>query len=513
MAHHPTNWFTPESRQQLDSLLVEQDAVYLHGHEHRVQANFGRRGLTSVGFGAVYQASLGADARPYYRNSFAICELDGSLHLDISTWDSENGKWTNDTSLPANFDEESTLLQNGRVLPLPTTLLKDYPTITSGSSFGILPMAPHLKGCYWLAKDNKDRWLKILDEFRFIDDVRSVFTPQKAGLAEGHLELRIKEKSDHRLIHAISAHGDVMSYEQVVTLNTLLDTEILSSCIIITLGEFADAAKTLVNRLSTSKPIEAIDGQEFTHLWLKHSTSPLVAHLKSLDVSSISVTLVITDNGYALMLTDQLRNEWFQVIEKQGNVVSESNTLIFDLREAFPALNNLSYRKLLADVTNGSTQSMGYSKDSVFERDSYLVDSHKIYDDVRYAPLAALGFRFRNTSLSDIYIETSADVGGEFKSTQSLQRAVNEYVESLNLDQSLRDQLESQLRSQYGLGRSAEVGAARQLYKRFGNTVILGDPGSGKTCFVKFEILAYCQPPEDKGSWYERHLPIYIPIV
>ena len=29
---------------------------------------------------------------------------------------------------------------------------------------------------------------------------------------------------------------------------------------------------------------------------------------------------------------------------------------------------------------------------------------------------------------------------------------------------------------------------------------------------MKYEILAYCRPPKESGSWYQRHLPIYIPL-
>ena len=94
LAHHPPDWFTLESQQRLESLLVEQDSVYLHGHEHRIQARFGRKGLTSLGFGAVYQASLETKPRPYYRNSFAICQLDESLHIEVTVWDS--GEWKMD---------------------------------------------------------------------------------------------------------------------------------------------------------------------------------------------------------------------------------------------------------------------------------------------------------------------------------------------------------------------------------------------------------------------------------
>lgn len=512
LAHHPTDWFTPESQQQLDTLLVEHNVVYLHGHEHRIQAHFGRRGLTSVGFGAVYQQSLEAESIPYYRNSFAICELDSSLHIDIQTWDSENGKWTNDTSLPANFDEKSSVIPDGCVLPLPTTLLKEYSSGSSRNAVSVLPMTPHLTGSYWFALDDRARWLSILREFGIIDAVGSDYRPPSQGLAEGHIELRVQQKDSHILIHAVSGHGDVMSYEQVVTLNTLLDTDVLSSCTIVTLGEFSDPAKTLVNRLSSSKPIKAIDGKEFVRLWLTRSTSPLVSLLKALDVSSVSVTLLITDDDYALLLTDQLRHEWFQVIERKQRVVDEANPLIFDLRQAFPALRDLAYRDASHGVVSDLDQFTLFSETALFEREKYLADAHQVFDDVRYAPLAALGFRFKDTSLTDIYIQTSADIGSDSRSTQTLQRAVSEYVESLNLDKALRDQLESQLRSRYGLGRSAEVGAARQLYRRYNNTVVLGDPGSGKTCFVKYEILAYCRPPEDSKSWYESHLPIYIPL-
>ena len=512
VAHHPPDWFTPETQQRLESLLVEQDAVYVHGHEHRIQARFGRKGLTSLGFGAAYQASLETNPTPYYRNSFAICELRESLHIAVTAWDSENGTWVAETVLPANFDARSDVLENGRVLPLPTSLLRDRSASTSRHSIAITPTMPHLAGCYWLAKDSRNRWLKILYELGLVDVIGPVFRPSTHSLAESHIELRITERGTHRLIHAVSGHGDVFSYDQIVTLNTLLDSEQLSSCIVVTLGEFADDAMTLVNRLSTTKSIHAIDREGFERLWITRSTSPLVGTLKSMDVSAVSATLLIRDTGYALMIMDLVRNEWLQIIDEDRNIFPEAHELVFQLRQEFPSLTGLDYR---TDPTSQIRELVANSEVgalNTFRREEYLTEAHKVFDDVRYAPLAALGFRFRNASLSDIYIETSADTGGANKSAQTLQRAVSEYVESLNMDRSLRDQLETQLRSRYGLGRGAEVGFARQLYQRYGNIVVLGDPGSGKTCFVKYEILAYCKPPSDGGSWYQKHLPIYIPL-
>ena len=514
LAHHPQNWFTPETESQLESLLVDRNAIYLHGHEHRVLANFGRRGLTSLGFGALYQDSLDSKPTPYYRNSFAICELDDKLHVDIRTWDAENGRWVSDQNLPANFDEKSDRLQGGRVLPLPTTLLKDRLTVTSGSAVHVLPMAPRLKDCYWLAKDTKTRWLGVLEELGVIETPKRSFERTQTGLAEGHLQLLVEDRrGGRRVIHVVSAHGDVISNDHVVSLNTQLDTETLSGCSIVTLGELSDDARKLVARLGATKPIEAIDRTEFLRLWLMRSTSPLVAAVQSSEYDSASVSLLVTDSSYGVIVTDRLRNQWFSAFDGTGIPVAESDGLVKRIRDQFPIYARLRYGVPDMGGAVGEANSGGKPESpDVFLRTQYLERSFRVFDDVRYAPLAALGIRFRSTSLSEIYIQTGADLGGESKADQGLQRAINEYVESLNLEPPLRDQLESQMRSQYGLGRTAEVGVARQLYQRYGCVVILGDPGSGKTCFVKHEILAYCRPPPQNSTWYEKHLPIYVSL-
>lgn len=509
LGHHPTNWFAAASAQQLENLLSEHNAVYIHGHEHRIQPRFGRKGLTSIGFGAAYQSSMTEIPKPYYRNSYAICELDDSLHLQLYAWDAENGQWVPETTLPADFDERSNLLDEGRVLPLPATKLKDRPSNIGGLSAKIAPLFPHLTDCYWLAENDRNRWFTLLEELDLVDANATPFRPSTTNLPEGHLEIRLQHRGKNTLVHAVAAHGDLFSYDQVVGLNTMVDTESLSGCLIVTLGQLADPALTLVNRLGDRKNIRAVDKQALTRLWLEKSSSPLVTWLKASDVASTKATLLVVNNGYNLLLTDQLRNEWFQVVDESGAPLTEADSQIYELRNKYPSLATLSY--LESSPADASSDGNQPTRDD-FNRMAYLEAAYSIFDDVRYAPLAAIGFRFRNTSLSGIYIQTGADTAGDSKSDQSLQRAVTEYVESMQLDRSLADQLEAQLRSRYGLGRSTEAGVARKLYQRYGNVVVLGDPGSGKTCFVKFEMLAYCRPPEDELSWYGRHLPIYIPL-
>lgn len=115
-------------------------------------------------------------------------------------------------------------------------------------------------------------------------------------------------------------------------------------------------------------------------------------------------------------------------------------------------------------------------------------------------------------SLRKLYVPAAADVAADQASQQALKTAVDDFIEALNLDAAQRDQLEMQLRQFYGLNRSAEAGAASGLYRKYGAVLVVGDPGSGKSCFVRNEILAYCQPPATDGDWYLKHVPVFLPL-
>ncbi|TMA97684.1 MAG: hypothetical protein E6J74_04055 [Deltaproteobacteria bacterium] len=73
LGHHPPDWFTQDTEEQLHSLLVERNALYLHGHEHKVRSRMGARGLVSLGFGAAYVSPI--DARGSYVLSEFVCNL------------------------------------------------------------------------------------------------------------------------------------------------------------------------------------------------------------------------------------------------------------------------------------------------------------------------------------------------------------------------------------------------------------------------------------------------------
>lgn len=507
IGHHPSSeWFIPDSERQLHSLLVEESALYLHGHEHVAKSKFGGRGLVSLGFGAAYQAPADAPPNPYYRNSFAICELSDSLHISIISWDGINGQWRSDQNLPGDFTDRSERLNDGYCLALPSTKILDQQNRPYSAVAEAIKTEVHVEHCIWLAANEPKRWgdlLSTIGELRRISETYSLPTQL---LPAGHCQFRVKDQLGQHLVRAVSAHGDVLTYEHLESINTELDKQDYDSCIVVTLGTLSTDALTLADQLAARKPIRVLQRSEIVKKVLHILPSTLGKVLSKLDPNSLSGSLVVTDESFAILLQERAAKSWFRVLNAQGELLAEASELVGTLRKEVPGLRILTYKASDRNEVNSQLNL------TAFDRKEYLQKSYLYFDDVRYAPLAALGFRFKNASLSEIYVDASADVGDSSKSSQNLTRAVSEFIDSLNLPKAQRDQLESQLRSQYGLDRSVEVGAARQLYQRFNNVLVLGDPGSGKTCFVKHEILAYCNSTLQQGSWYAYHFPVYVSL-
>jgi len=89
--------------ERLHSLLVERNALYLHGHEHRVPITVRNTGPHSPRLRRRIRRHARCSATVNYRNSFAICELTELLHVAIYSWDSEYGQWRQSTTSRATF--------------------------------------------------------------------------------------------------------------------------------------------------------------------------------------------------------------------------------------------------------------------------------------------------------------------------------------------------------------------------------------------------------------------------
>jgi predicted MPP superfamily phosphohydrolase len=510
LGHHPANWFLQETERRFNTLVVETNALYLHGHEHLITPKFSGRGLTSLGFGASYQASLDSTAKTYYRNSFAVCELDEQLHVQVISWDGENGIWRPDQHLPVDFADPSERLNGGYKFKLPTTAI----SATSTSPLSILASAvkseAKIERCLWLANDDVKRWGEILVTMGYITFKPESYKLPAQVLPAGHVQFRIKDSRGQYLVHGISANGDVLNYEQLKNINTELDTQDYDGCFVLTMGTLAKESRTLADQLSARKPLHVFERTEVVRASIRTFTPDQKQMLSRVDPERTLTSLIVTTKGLALLFEDRTKFEWFSVLDELGNQPPEAAEIIWELRGSSPSLARMKYEKALAYATLNNEDIT--STVIEFDRAEYLRRSHAYFDDVRYAPLAALGLKFKKASLSEMYVSASADVGGTTKTSQNATRALTELMESLGLPKAQRDQLEAQLRARYGLDRTAEVGAASQLYQRYNNIVVLGDPGSGKTCFLKHEILSYCSESEQDGGWYSAHLPVYVSL-
>jgi len=354
--------------------------------------------------------------------------------------------------------------------------------------------------------------MRLLSTLGVVRNIEEFYTVPTRPLPQGHVEFRLKDGDSQLLVYAISAQGDVLNYEQLQGINTELDRQAYDGCIIVTLGELATEAQTLARQLAPRKSIQVLERGDIVRSTLRNLPHTLHHALRTslADANLLAGCLIVSEAGFAFLLQEHTTNAWFQILDEDGNVAPESSDLVQSVRREQPNLRAIRYHDGNQAAMHEKSGDTLARRD--FDRVAYLTKSHAFFDDVKYAPLAAVGFRFRKASLSEIYIEASADFGGATKTTHNLTQAVSEMVESLNLPKAQQEQLEAQLRSRYGLNRSAEVGAARKLYQRFNNVVVLGDPGSGKTCFIQYEILAYCAPPPEDATWYSRHLPIYVSL-
>ena len=373
LGHHPLEWFIPETEQHLHSLLVEHNSLYLHGHEHRIRARFGARGLLSLGFGAAYQATSESPPTPYYRNSFAICELAESLHVCFASWDAENGRWRSDQNLQADFRDRSELLREGYCLPLPTTRLLERRGPPAHSLASAIRHELSIERCIWLAKDDPKRWAELLLNIGVLRNVTETYTTPTQTLPAGHSQFRIKDEVGLYLVHAVSAHGDILTYEQLQAINTELDKQDYDACIVATLGELSTEAQTLATQLASRKSIIVLERIDIIRRAIRNIPPGLERALLRTDPIVAAGYLVFTQGSLALLLQDRTTNDWFQILDHNGEGLPESSELVRAVRKELPALRSVRYAP--PDKVERRTSEQR-SALAAFSREEYLRKSH-----------------------------------------------------------------------------------------------------------------------------------------
>ncbi len=508
VGHHPLNWFEVQSRNQFQSALIENGTFYLHGHKHRVDVTFGPNYLRSLGFGAAYPTRLDAKSKQPYTSTFALCDLQDKLHVEFTSWDSSEGVWRpTHAGLPADLQDRSHVLNDGYVICTPNTKLE---SIAPGSlvQSSRIEKRSMLNRPIWIDGDRIKTWTTLLSDMGLIErgDPTKDDSPKQVP---SHSTFFIKGRSGTHLVHGATAETSAITYSQVESANTQLDTLGLKSCVIATFGTITVDAKNLANNLQRSKNIEVLDGAAISER-LKNGDAFLACQkLFAEPRREISYTPLAVESGLAILVVDAVQSRWFSVVGADGKICVEHDSLVATVKRKLPHLRSLAYKAAAHAVKLPVSQEATVE----FDRSTYLARCMKIFNTAQYAGLAAVGVRLPVESLRQIYVPTSANVEQEQQAIKATERVIDELVETLGLDEHQRDQLSQQMKAKYGLGKTAEVGAARKLYQNFSNVAVLGDPGSGKSCFVRNEIMSYCMQDEGgEEDWYERHVPIFLPL-
>lgn len=509
VGHHPIDWLIQKERRPLLAFLSGISAVYLHGHTHTVEVKFGDDGLATLGFGAVYQDTLDNYDNTEYFNSFAICELDGGLHIAKRMWDSTAGRWQPySRNLPHEFRRESAVLTGGHVL----RIAGDETTGTGKSDRrnNVKSMPPAVGVVRSLSGLTTDGWSNLLRKARItydgdVPDVKSKFCQILSSDDPSVMAFEYEDKVGH--LHYIECHDGSslqLTQRRVEAFNTILDRSEYFSASMVTFGAMDPDANSLYVQLKKKRMLVIINED-----WASKSESLLSSaqrlYLGGLASSEVSAEIAADSDGDCLLvIKDKLGREWFTIIDENGSSPTEASRSVNIIRDINESLYGMNYRPLGADEAD-------YGAGEVFNRQEYLDACREIYNSVKYAGLSTFGFRIPDgLTLDRIYVDPRAELSPESDDDEAVLRAIDDKLASLPIGDSLRSFMEQQIKRRYSGVTSYEVGAARQFYQNHEVILVTGDPGSGKTCFVKKEILEYCRAPRD--SWYGRHVPIYVPL-
>lgn len=508
VAHHPIEWFIEDDQDKLKAFLASNRAVYLHGHLHQVRVELGLDGLLSLGFGASYQNAPDSTSPSRYENGFAFIELrDSDLHVVIIGWDSTYGQWQPRTSLPVQMQKVSPLFEFGRVLPLPPL----------GSSPSALrePNSQSTVGVASIVAINSpplDWWLKLATHGGLVSNSNSSSPARALAQNAETLTFRVESGGRHQYVTATSASSHVYSKPQFHYISSLLDEGEYANATVITFGTIAGDAEAFAAKVRNHKSFKTVRGSRLVQM-IVAAYAPDLAAMVACPPPGVTHRLlvlsppegepnpVVTDTTVLLERREELSNAWFMLYDASATLLPQDSPLIRLVRESTPRLEQATYG------SSSNPDAAGIAPE--FDRAHYLDVCFNEHNTIRYPALAEVGLRFGTTTLREHYVEAHADEDAY----QEAATAAYSQDELAGLSPELRRAHLARRLSQHAVGYRSETErqSARVLYQRHGLLLVLGDPGAGKTCFVKNEILDYCKPPSD-DSWYSKHTPVYVPL-
>ena len=503
LGHHPLHWFERRSKQNFLSALRDLGAIYLHGHTHEIEDHFRSHALATLGFGAAYPGHIEHQSAPF-TSTFAICQLEEELHMSFISWEPMHGIWRPSQDVPGDFSERSDVLPDGYRVPVPTT---KSATLTRAAALHEVTTPLQLESPIWIDAPYVDHWAKLLALIGKVERQHEIIQQTLKSEVGGQASFILTDRDGRHGVRAFSAETTVITYEHVEGVNTELDTLQLDSYIVATLGKVSASAAALAANLGRKKKITVLDGQSLAR---ELASTAVVKSLLSNHLeghASLLARPLITPDGLAFLLLAAPVGDRYALLDHGGDLLGEHAPLARAVRERLPELAAIQYGLRVAGGEHAP------QPPRPFDRDAYLRRCLSTYDTAKYAGLAAIGIRLPVESLRKIYVPTAANVQSDQAAMEATHRAIDDLVEALGLDEVQKMQLARQMKSTYGVRSTSEVDAASGLYQALSNIVVLGDPGSGKSCFVRAQIMAYCEPPSgEDANWYGQHVPVFLPL-
>lgn len=511
LGHHPHGSFLPDQQQQFETTLIDHHAVYLHGHEHLPKLASNTNGtVRCIGFGATYLASLSAPTKAPYKNTFAIGHLTDQLRLNSYTWDCHVGRWAESTkgqfvTGPSSYDGSTLVLsvprRNGastRFISKP--LLQDVPRRT-----------PQPQSISLLSEASVEVWKQLL---ALSDSVRSNFSGaaglnvQSAQSRDGKIEMMMESGASRDLLVCIPGASHMLSAKEVESYNTRLDTEGFRSVTVLSLGKISGEARDMYSRLRTRKAIEILVNKELASRWTDLLSPTQAQILVQRDAARHTADILIADDHAYLLVVDSTDTPSFQIFEPTGLTLPAHHSLVATLRGLDPGISKMAY--------GGSEAALVLGTEPVFDENAYLKHCYAENNVLKYAALANVGVRFSDFSLDQVYVDASASEADNCGSDR-LHALLDDHLAAYPASDKLKEQIKQKLLSESTEPERHETSRAREFCQRYGAVLLTGDPGSGKTCFVKSEILAYARRarPSVKqpvDEWHSLHVPLLVQL-
>ncbi len=519
LAHHPLECILKSQQPALSTLFREKKAVLFHGHEHSPKVTFNREGMQTFGLGAAYLATQQDQTVIPYVNTFAHCSLDDNFQIRIRSysWQSHQGKWLNTTSLQIpECLPDNDLGSKFAEVSFPSFLTSQNNKEQSLLIRTMQRASPKPKQLFPIEQPSEEIIHRL---FSVSAKLRSIFqkgTPNisKTDFNDGKMRFEIElDNGPRNLLLFIYALNHVLSSKEVEAINTELDTEGFASATVLSFGKISDDAQAMYLRLHDRKPIEIIANEGIAAETEFLLTDQQRMTLSSLDAAKHIVSLLLgKEEVFLLIIDESAPQSKFHIVSGKGDSLFPTDLIVAKLRKLNPDFAVMKYA--------GETTASNEPREHKFDENNYLEQCHKEYNVMKYAALANVGIRFSELPLDELYINASAsDVSDN--AAMRFEQIVDDHLASYPFTDELREQIQQQLLAQVSTGDRQETSHALEFCQKYSAVLITGDPGSGKTCFVKSEILAYCKRassstlPVDNASivdWHSNHVPVMVAL-